>query len=545
LQVIFEAVTEQDVVLTSRVRAAIADPARAAAAAFAVIEIAGLCFYLVAGHKIWFFRDDWDFLSGRSINAHDLLTQHGGHLVALPLVVFRVMYFFIGLRSYVPYQILPIALHLTAAALLRVIMRRAGVGPWISTVAASIFVFFGTGSQDILWAFQIAFTGPLVLGLVQLILADHDGPIDRRDWLGIVAGFAAIMCSGVAVTMIAVVGLAALIRRGWRAAAFHTLPLGVVYAAWWLHYSRGAGATVTDPSVLFDWVRTGITGTFDALGQVAFIGWVLAVMLAGGLVLAWRQYDGTERRRRGAAISAMLIGSLGFLLISGVNRAWIGTRFASSSRYVHVVAALLLPSLAVAADALIRRRRAFAPLVVALFLIGVPGNITQTGKNFFGKAYFASYEETMRSLPRMSLARQVPRDVRPDLVNGPWITVGWLLDGASSGRIPAARAPTPIERATNRLRLSLEQLDEAHASECVPVRAPVVRHLGAGESFVVRGAILVQLIDDETGSSSHLVSFGASFLSGARDHSLRDVAGPLTIRISPSGAAGMLCRSSG
>ena len=270
----------------------------------------------------------------------------------------------------------------------------------------------------------------------------------------------------------------------------------------------------------------------------------LAVMLAGGLALAWRQYESTERRRRGAMVSAMLVGSLGFLLISGVNRAWIGTRFAASSRYVHVVAALLLPPLAVAADALIRRRRAFAPIVLALFLIGLPGNIAETGKNFFGKAYFANYEQTMRSLPRMALARRVPRDVRPDLVNGPWITIGWLLDGAGSGRIPATRAPTPIERATNRLRLSLEQLDEGYGSDCTPVRAPVVRHLVAGESFVVRGAILVQVVDDETGTFSNLVSFGASFLSGAREHTLRDVAGPLTIRISPGGAGGMLCRSS-
>jgi hypothetical protein len=544
LPIIFKAVTEQDVVLRSRVRAVITEPARAAAAAFVVIEMVGFFFYLVAGHKLWFFRDDWDFLAGRSINAHDLLRQHGGHLVALPLVVFRALYLFVGLRSYVPYQVLPIGLHLTAAALLRAIMRRAGVGPWISTVAASLFVFFGAGSQDILWAFQIAFSAPLVLGLAQLLLADHDGPIDRRDWIGIVAGMAAIMCSGVAVTMIAVVGLAALIRRGWRAAAFHTLPIGVVYAAWWLHYSRGMGATVTDPSVLTDWVRTGITGAFDALGQVAFVGWALAVMLASGLALAWRQYESTERRRRGGVITAMLIGSVGFLLISGVNRAWVGTRFASSSRYLHVVGALLLPPLAVAADALIRRRRALAPLVLGLFLIGLPGNIAETGEAFVGKAYFANYEQMVRSLPHMTLADRVPRDVRPDLVNGPWITVGWLLDGARSGRIPATRAPTPNERATNRLRLSLEQLDEGLGSECAPLGAPVVRHLVAGESFVVRGAIRVQLIDDESGVSSSPVNFGASFLSGARENTLRDVAGPLTIRIVGGAPVGMLCRGS-
>jgi hypothetical protein len=537
--------SEQDVVPASPTRAAAIDATRAAAAVFAGAEVVGFFLYLVAARNIWFFRDDWDFLAGRSFNMDDLLRQHGGHLVALPLAIFRFLYFAVGLRSYVPYQLLTIGLHLTAAYLLRVIMRRAGVGPWISTIAASAFVFLGTASQDILWAFQIAFTLPLVLGLVQILLADHDGAIDRRDWIGVVAGLSALMCSGVAVTMVGVAGLAALLRRGWRAAAFHTVPLGILYAAWWLRYSTDSGATVTDPSVLADWLWTGITGAFDSLGQVPLVGWMLAIMLVSGLVLAWRQYDRHERRRRGAVVAATLVGSVAFLLISGLNRAWIGTRFAASSRYMHVVIALLLPALAVAADALSRRWRALAPLVVVLLLVGVPGNIAAIDDNFFGAAYFANYEQMIRSLPRADLARQVPRDVRPDLVNGPWITVGWLLDGARSGRIPGASPRTPRDRATNRLRLSLEQLDEGVGSDCVPIREPVARYLEAGESFVVRGAVRVQLIDDEAGSPSNPVTMGSSFLAGSRDHTLKAVAGPLNIRItSPGKPAGMICASS-
>ncbi len=539
-------VTAQEVVPVARVRAVIGDSRRAAVAAFAVIETAGFFFYLVAARKIWFFRDDWDFLAARGVNLHDLLREHGGHLVALPLLVFRAMYWLVGLRSYAPYQVLAIGLHLTAAALLRAIMRRAGVGPWISTVAASLFVFFGTASQDILWAFQIAFTGALVLGLVQLLLADHDGSIVRRDWLGILAGAAALMCSGVAVAMIVVVGLAALVRRGWRAALFHTAPLGALYAAWWLHYSASSSTTVTKASVLVDWVRTGITAAFDGLGQVRFVGWAIALMLAVGLVFAWRQYDRAERRRRGAAISAMLIGAFGFLLISGINRAWTGVQFAASSRYLHVVVALLLPALAVAADALIRQWRVLAPFALILALVGVPGNVAATGKSFVGEKYFAGYEQMVRSLPRMTLATRVPRDLRPELVNAPFITVGWLLDAARSGRIPAPRASTPQEQLTNRLRLSLEQLDEGTGTRCVPVGPPVDRDVVAGESFVVRGAIAVQLIDQEGGITSAPVTFGATFFTGGHDHTLRDVAGvPLALRIRKGQAKGMLCGSSG
>ena len=397
-------VTEPEGVPQSRLRATVTDPVRSAAAAFVLVEVVGFVFYLVAARKIWFFRDDWDFLAGRGLNFDDLVRQHGGHLIALPLVVFRVMYQFVGLRSYVPYQLLPIALHLTAAALLRAVMRRAGAGPWISTVAASLFVFFGAGSQDIIWAFQITFSGPLVLGLAQLLLADHDGPIDRRDWIGIVCGLGALLCSGVAIAMIGVVGLAALVRRGWRIALFHTAPLGLVYVVWYLKYA-GSAAHVSDVSVLFRWLRTGVGAAFDALAQVPFVGWALAIMLVVGLVLAWRQYDdGTERRRRFASVGAMFLGAFGFLLISGINRALFGTSFAASSRYLHIVAALLLPALAVAGDAIIRRRRILAPVVFALFLVGLPGNIADTGDTFSPHRFFANYEQTMRSLPRDPLA---------------------------------------------------------------------------------------------------------------------------------------------
>ena len=102
------------------------DPsARAAALVFAAALLAGFIFYVVEARNVWFFRDDWEFLAGRGFNLHDLLRQHGGHFVALPLATYRLMFFVVGLRSYLPYQLLTIGLQLTAASLLRVIMRRA------------------------------------------------------------------------------------------------------------------------------------------------------------------------------------------------------------------------------------------------------------------------------------------------------------------------------------------------------------------------------------------------------------------------------------
>ena len=148
------------------------------------------------------------------------------------MLAYRLMWTLFGIRHYVPYQLLVIVLHLIAVALLRVVMRRAGVRPWLATLMAVVFVFFGSGAENILIAFQITFVGSLVFGLVQLLLADHDGPFNRRDWLGLLAGLAGLMCSGVGVAMAVIVGIAVLLRRGWRVALLHTVPLAAAYVIW-------------------------------------------------------------------------------------------------------------------------------------------------------------------------------------------------------------------------------------------------------------------------------------------------------------------------
>src|SRR5690606_18645355 len=120
----------------------------------------------------------------------------------------------------------------TLATLLRVVMRRAGVGPWMATIVAGTFVLYGTGQANIWFAIQMSLVISLAAGVAHLLLADHDGPFDRRDALGLAAGVVGLTSSGVGPAAVAMVGLAVLIRRGWRLALVHTVPLGVLYLAW-------------------------------------------------------------------------------------------------------------------------------------------------------------------------------------------------------------------------------------------------------------------------------------------------------------------------
>jgi len=118
---------------------------------------------------------------------------------------------------------------------------------------------------------------------------------------------------------------------------------------------------------------------------------------------------------------ALLIGGLVFLFATGVVRAGQGglTAFAArtgperarESRYVYLVAAMALPALAIAADAVIRRWRALTVPVVLVLVLGLPGNIHRlaTPAQYFANST-ATHQQIL-ALPRLPMADQL-RDSR-------------------------------------------------------------------------------------------------------------------------------------
>jgi len=494
-------------------------------------------YYLLLARRLWFFADEWEFLAHRGAGIHDLMRAHYGHWVALPLLVYRALWWAVGLRSYLPYAALAIALHCTAAALLWIVMRRARVRAWTSTIVASAFVLFGAGAQDILWAFQIAFTGALVLGLVHVVLADHDGPLDRRDWFGIAAGFLALLCSGVAVTMVGVVGLATLLRRGWRVAAVHTVPLALVYSAWWLGAARGKYSSAGTFREIVDWTAAGLGRLFGALGSVTGAGVLIGVVLVVGGVLALRERRPAAVRRELAVPVALLVGTVAFVVIAAIDRSGFGSNAARAGRYLHVTAAFLLPTLAVAIDALLTRWRVAGIAAFVVLLVGVPGNVGDA-RDYTNRqrAIDDATRRVMLTVPRAPEATDAPDALRPEPNRAPTVTLGWLRAGVASGRVPEARAPTPREAATNRLRLSLMELDEATGRACPRLRGSVDLHLEKGQRVGIGGRVVAVLVDRGRAVSSPL-GFGLGMLNPSLAHTLVAVA-PVSVRIAPGAPVG-------
>jgi hypothetical protein len=479
-----------------------------AAWAFAGVELLAVPLLLAWGGRMWFFVDDWDFLSQRSIgNIGDLFRPHYQHWVTLPVIAYRFLWWVFGLHSYAAYQLLVVVAHLAAAALLRVVMRRAGVGPWLATGFAVVFVFFGSGAENILVAFQVTFVGALAFGLAHLVLSDHDGPLDRRDWFGLAAGFAGLLCSGVALTMIGVVGLAALVRRGWRIALVHTVPLGVAYLVWTLAAPAGQPTADYRAHSVWEIVRftsIGIQAMLGGFSGVRGLGIITAPLLVVGLSMFVARNGRTVLRGKCTATFALLVGAVAFLVVTAVFRAGQGgfLRFfvatgaerARQSRYVYLVAAMALPALALAAQTLIHAWRR-AALVVALLLgVALVGNVVRL--HSFTEVH--SSRALVLTAPRLPIARQLPRTAEPT----PGLQIGWLLDQLPSGRIPPPPDQSPTALATYALEFGLERTPRPVNTPCTTLREPVYRELSAGQSLTLKdGGALVTYVPLDGASS--------------------------------------------
>jgi hypothetical protein len=467
---------------------------RWAGGTFAAVIAIAVPVILYQGRDQWFYLDDWDFLSNRSVASfHDLMAPHVQHWTTVPILLYRALWWAVGLRHYWPYQLCLVLLHVASAVLLRLVMRRASVDPWIATAATSLFLLFGAGRPDIVYSFQIAFTGALAFGLAALVLADHDGHFERRDLLGIVCGLLSLMCSSVGISMVVAVGVAILIRRGWKMAASYTLPLAAAFLTWWASFGRSAFASKAGLGDALTWARQAIWNVFGQLVQLPDAGWLLAGVVVVGLGLHLSKLCWLGFRRLDGPTTGLAVGALCFVASAAYGRATDVVRQGgppTAERYVYVAAALMLPLVALAASAFVDRWRTALPVAVAIFLVGLPGNIAALHAS--GPATQALGDpDLVLTMARLPLARQVPREVEPYAGTVTGFSIGWLRDGVASGRVPEPARSSRLTIAAAELRLSIDQTTKPPSGICVPIKSGTRVHVQPGEALVMKSDLLL------------------------------------------------------
>jgi hypothetical protein len=460
------------------------------------VVFAGLCavaayVLLYRGVEQWFFLDEWDFLANRTAwDLDDLLRPHNEHWSTIPILLYRGLFRVFGLHSYIPFRAMSVLTHLLCAVLLRILLRRHDVGPWLSIAVVLPWIFFGSGWQNIVWGFQIGWNAALALCMTQLLLADHDGPRDARDALGLLAGLAALMCAGIASPLIASVAIGLLLRRGWRVAALHSAPLAVAQVLWSSQW--GETAFLESPSgdnAAFVW--RGLSGTLEAYAWTGLAAAALVGTAAVGIWLRWRATAPAERVAAIAIPTGLAIGAAGYLFLVSFGRAGFGLEFAVSSRYLHVTAYLLLPLIGVGIAELVRRARALdrpVSLVVSAGLVlllwaGLPGNVRELSNAHLARRIHIGNPTFVRAVATRVTddGAGLPRGGRPTTA-APDASIGWLEAAIEDGYLD--RIPSELIRdVLVDQSLTLVQLDQDFepTDDCAPMDDPIELDLRSGD----------------------------------------------------------------
>jgi len=471
---------------------------------------------LVFGRDQWFQADEW-FVLARPDGFPQVFEPNAGtHWVMWPRLLYAALWPVVGMHSYWPYQVPNVVLHVVAVAMLRVVMRRSGVGPWLATAAATPMLLFGAGPQAIIFGFQVGFTGSLAWSMVQLVAADHDDPSRRRLVLALAAGLLAVTSSGVGVVTTVMVGLGLFLRWGWRRAAFQAVPPVVLYGVW-AAVQQVQSTVDRKPTVdqIIRWVRVSVASTFTAISHFEVLGWLLAVLIIVGLVLAFgpgRDMSWADLRHQWAIPAAMFVTIFLFSVNTALGRFYEGDTGAQTGRYLYLQAFLLLPLVARCAQEISRRWPVTTPVLAMVLLLPVPFNLKGFDSDFL-RTYAAQRSYVLTTAVRMPFARDVPRSVHPvpDKYDGPGLNIGFLLDAQRAGRLEPSTIPlTPMVVNEFRLRLGFS---ESHGvtledlATCEKLLEPTVITPAVGDELAFTGPFVASTVDEAGDRSSAHVWF--------------------------------------
>ncbi|MFI5283091.1 MAG: hypothetical protein ACHQ0J_08175 [Candidatus Dormibacterales bacterium] len=410
------------------------------ACAFAVL--AGV---LVLTNYEYFYYDEWDFVVGdRSWSLSVFLMPHNEHWSTLPILIWKLLFVVVGLRSHVPYEAALLVAHVASVLILFMLIRRRS-GDLPAFAAALTLLVLGGGGKNIVWAFQLGFVGSVAFGLLSLLLLEGDPPFPRRVFPAAAALLASLMCSGVGLAFVVAAGVALLFdprRRRFLPAVFVPIAL---FGVWFLVYGAqfpgspgtcpacppsGFQADVHRPSLGLSYFET--MARFIGLGLATSAGAIFASPAAGvgilpilAIFVGWYWY---RQRRVQSWQLGLIAGAIAWFTLVGLGRAWLGIQAATDTHYVYVGAVFLLPLIADAARKL-PWAKWWRPVFAVAFAIGIFANAVQLRDLAIVQTNMMRTQRVelqtvaaFRGAPDMNMGVVLDQESMPQLHAGPYLS---------------------------------------------------------------------------------------------------------------------------
>jgi hypothetical protein len=416
-----------------------------------------------------FFYDEWSFaVSRRTWDWSTFMLPHNGHWSTIPIFVWKLLFVVVGLRSHVPFEAALLLTHVAAVLLLFALIRRRS-GDLPAFAAALTLLVLGSGADDIVWAFQIAWAGSVAFGLFAMLLLDGNPPFPSRLPAVSAALLGSLMCSSVGIAFLVAVGVQlALDGKRRRFLLALVLPIAA-FAGWFFAFDTGrvrgspgvSGALLNgaEGSGYIDrlaaFVGTGLQASAAGLFGLTGTAPLVFVVLSAVLVWHWYGQGGITSWELG-----LLVGLVGWFTLVGLGRVQFGSTAATLPRYLYVGIVFLLPLVAHAARDL-PWRGLWRPTLGVAFAVALLGNCVQLRDQAISQTDFMRFEnaelqtvDVFRNAPDLAPHSYVDESMMPALQAGDYLDATEQLGDP----VPPATIDTlqrlPSE-AVNRVMLNL------------------------------------------------------------------------------------------
>jgi hypothetical protein len=263
------------------------------------------------------------------------------------VLIVRALFDVFGMKTYLPYALVVILIHLGIAWMVFALSRRAGCPPWPAAAAAFLVAFISIGPENILWDATMNNTGAILLGYIAcyvLLVTDVNARGTVMAWVLLIA---ALSFSGTGISAVVMAAVLAATQRSPLAGArVMSLPTAA-FLLWYVGYGRDdstyAISETTDYFQVPLFVWTGLTKALGNSVGVVEAGPVVFVILVASLL--------TDRRASAALRHVAWAGfaaATAQLTLEGLSRISLGVDIAATGRYAYFTFVLLAPAMAMA-----------------------------------------------------------------------------------------------------------------------------------------------------------------------------------------------------
>lgn len=462
---------------------------------------AGLVLTLQA--QLGFAYDEWDFLLGRrGFDADTFLAPHHEHISISNIAIYKGLAEAFGIDSPRPFQIVSTLMLVGAAAVLFTFLRRRV--HWLVALAVILpLLVLGPAADNVIWPFQLAFSGSIAAGVGALLALDRDSR--TADLLACALLIVAMSFSSLGIPFAVGVAVHVALSGHLRARAWVALVPVTLFGLWWVGWGREAESFFTyrnlanSPTFVLDGLASSIASLLGFGGDGP--SGVTALDAGRPLLLIAATAAGYRLLRLGHVPRGVWVAiaiTISFWLLTALNANLF--RFPTTGRYQLIGAVFVL---LIAAELLrgVRLSRGVLAVVLVLAAVAAASNLDILRQNWLSFRAEAQYQRG--ALSAVEIARD---EIEPafvvDLPGGVTIfgDAALYLDAVDELGSPAYApeelpgAPEPARRAADEVLAKAQSLrgtpvSPAGRAACEPLEpdgfGTAVTVLGPG-AYVVR-----------------------------------------------------------